>query len=86
MNRLLSTRAFPQDRKCFLFSGDAHAWRADRGTIEPNRRARRSCTFSGVRACSAAGAEPRATLDDAGIAEGHHLPPLLGLQSVQQGP
>ncbi len=48
---------------------DAYAWPADRGTIEPNRRAGRSCTSCDVRACSAAGAEPHATLDDAGTAE-----------------
>ena len=39
-------------------ASDAYAWRADRGTREPNRRAGRSCTSSGVRACSAAGAPP----------------------------
>ena len=50
-------------------ASDAYAWPADRGTIEPNRRAGRSCTSSDVRACSAAGAEPHATLDDAGTAE-----------------
>ena len=50
-------------------ASDAYAWRADRDRIEPNRRAGRSCTSSGVRACSAAGAEPHATLDDAGTAE-----------------
>ena len=50
-------------------ASDAYAWPADRGTIEPKRRAGRSCISSDVRACSAAGAEPHATLDDAGTAE-----------------
>ena len=50
-------------------ASDAYAWPADRGTREPNRRAGRSCTSSDVRACSAAGAEPHATVDDAGTAE-----------------
>ena len=50
-------------------ASDAYAWPADRGTREPDRRAGRSCTSSDVRACSAAGAEPHATLDDAGTAE-----------------
>ena len=50
-------------------ASNAHAWSADRGTIELNRRAGRSCPSSGVRACSAAGAELHATLDDAGTAE-----------------
>ena len=50
-------------------ASDAYAWRADRGTREPNRRAGRSCNSSGVRACSAAGAVPHATSDDAGTVE-----------------
>ena len=71
----------------------AYAWPADRGTREPNRRARRAYTSAGVRACSAAGTEPHATLDDAGTAETlliqwqwwrriHHTTPLHLLFAV----
>ena len=48
-------------------ASDAYAWPTDRGTREPNRRAGRSYTSSGVRACSAAGAESHATLEAAGV-------------------
>ena len=54
-------------------ASDAYAWPADRGRREPNRRAGRSCTSSGVRASTASGPAPGACPDSASAHPHSHL-------------